>query len=86
MAVELMLIKLLAIAVTVFDLVILIDVVIRDDVAFVKFSVAKYFCMNAPLGNTVVVCEPEVLHGRVRCIWVVGFVASICTGGVVATL
>ena len=35
MATELLLIKLLAIAVTVFDLVILIDGVVRDDFAFV---------------------------------------------------
>ena len=49
MAPELLLIKFLAVAVTAFYLVILIDVVIRDDFAFVEFSVGKTFlydCTN----------------------------------------
>ena len=41
MAAELLLIKLLAIVVTVFDLVILIDGVKRDDFALVEFTIGK---------------------------------------------
>ena len=86
MAAELLLIKFLVIAITVFDLVILIDGVIRDGFAFVEFSIGKRLYMIAPLGNTVVVCGLYVLCGLVQCIRVVGFVATLCTDGVMATL
>ena len=46
MAVELLLIILLAVAVTVFDLVILIDGVVRDAFVFVEFSFRKIFLYN----------------------------------------
>ena len=51
MASELLLIKLLAVAVTVFDLVKLIDVIIRDDFAFMKFSISKMFEYDCTIGE-----------------------------------
>ena len=50
-ALELLLIKLLAAAVTVFDLIILIDGVIRDDFAFVEFTFNKTFVYNRTIGE-----------------------------------
>ena len=49
MAADLLFIKLLAVAVTVFDLVILIDGVIRGDFTFVEFTVDKTFAYDGTI-------------------------------------
>ena len=51
MAADFLLIKLLAVAVTVFDSVILIDGVIRDDFAFVEFTIGKTFACDRTIGE-----------------------------------
>ena len=49
MAAELLLIKLLVVAVMVFDSVILTDGAIRDDFAFVEFPVGKIFLYDCTI-------------------------------------
>ena len=49
MATELLLIIFLAVAVTVFDLVVLIDGVKRDDLGFVEFFVGKTFLYDCTI-------------------------------------
>ena len=51
MAAELLLIKLLAVAITVFDSVILIDGVVRDDFALVVFSIGKTLVYDCTIGE-----------------------------------
>ena len=56
MAAELPLIKFLAVAVTVFDFVILIGVVKRDNFALMKPSVCKPFSDDRTIGENSSVC------------------------------
>ena len=49
MAAELLLINFLTVAVTVFDLVILIDGVVRNDFSFVEFTINKAFAYNCTI-------------------------------------
>ena len=76
-----LLIKFLAVVVMVFDLVILIDGVIRDDFDFVEFSVGKLFAHYCTIGDTVGYCGLVVLHWQVRSIWAWGFFATLSTVG-----
>ena len=76
MAVELPLIKFLAV-VTVFDFVILIDGVKRDNLALMEFSIGKTFSDNCISKEHRRGLWPGEGAPGVQCIWVVGGVATL---------